>query len=86
MTEKNGTQSDPFESDQYPPETELPKASDERDDYVADENEVPSGSAKEVLDWVGDDEARAQEALDAEQAKDHPRKGLTSDLQDLLDK
>lgn len=30
---------------------------------------VPSGSAREVLDWVGDDPERASAALDAEQAK-----------------
>lgn len=29
---------------------------------------VPTGTVQDVLDWVGDDPARAQEALDAEQA------------------
>lgn len=30
--------------------------------------EVPQGTAQDVLDWVGDDPARAQQALDAELA------------------
>jgi hypothetical protein len=29
---------------------------------------VPDGTVQDVLDWVGDDPGRAQEALDAEQA------------------
>ena len=80
---------DPFRGDtseqQSPPDNDdFPEASDDRDEYVANPDEVPSGSAKEVLDWVGDDKDRAQRAYDAEQAKDEPRKGLSSDLEDLL--
>jgi hypothetical protein len=47
---------------------------------------VPDGTAEEVLDWVGEDKTRAQQALDAEQAKEKPRKGLTEALDDLLTK
>lgn len=51
-----------------------------------DDSEVPSGTAKEVLDWVGDDEDRARKALDAEEAKgEDARKGLTRDLQAKLE-
>lgn len=31
-----------------------------------EENVVPEGSIKKVLDWVGEDATRAQQALDAE--------------------
>lgn len=51
-----------------------------------DTEEVPNGTAKEVLDWVGDDEDRAQRALDVEEAKgEDARKGLTRDLQAKLE-
>lgn len=48
-------------------------------------DDVPAGSSKEVLDWVGEDKDRAQKALDAEHAKgDDARKGLTADLEKLV--
>ena len=47
-------------------------------------SEPPDGTSKEVLDWVGDDQARAQAALDKEQANEKPRVGLTEDLEKLL--
>lgn len=64
----------------------LPKVEGQRDEYVAPgDDEVPAGSAKEVLDWVGDDKDRAQQALDAEETKPNGgRKGLKNDLQELL--
>lgn len=34
----------------------------------AGEEEVPEGTANEIMDWVGDDPERAQRALDAETA------------------
>ena len=47
-------------------------------------DEVPDGSAKDVLAWVGDDSERALRALVAEQEKDTPRKVLVRDLEKLL--
>jgi hypothetical protein len=41
---------------------------------------VPGGSAGDVLAWVGDDPARARQALDAEQQRDKPRKGVVARL------
>lgn len=79
-----GEGQDPFRGSQDVPDVEFPQAEDERDDYTADPDNVPAGSAKEVLDWVGDDRDRAQRAYDAEQEKDEPRKGLSSDLEALL--
>nr|BFE85820.1 hypothetical protein GCM10020093_084210 [Planobispora longispora] len=36
------------------------------------QQEVPAGSAERVLQWVGDDPARARQALEAERKKDNP--------------
>jgi hypothetical protein len=49
-----------------------------------DDSEVPDGTVKEVLDWVGDDSARARAALEAEQAKDSPRSSLVGQLNDKV--
>lgn len=47
---------------------------------------VPDGTAKDVLDWVGDDSARAQAALSAENAKgDDARSTLVAKLTKLAD-
>lgn len=59
-------------------------ASEGSDGSESHENGVPKGSSKEVLAWVGDDPERALLALEAEQAEDKPRKGLVSDLEDLV--
>ena len=42
-----------------------------------------NGTAAQVIDWVGDDPARAREALEAEQAKDKPRSTLVKKLEEL---
>jgi hypothetical protein len=47
-------------------------------------SEVPEGTTAEILAWVGDDQERAQAALDAEQASDKPRVGLTGELEKIL--
>ena len=44
-----------------------------------------SGTAEEILAWVGDDAGRAGVALDAEEATAKPRKGLSASLSDLVD-
>jgi hypothetical protein len=46
---------------------------------------VPDGTTAEVLAWVGDDKERAQAALDKENADESPRKGLTGELEKLLE-
>lgn len=53
-------------------------------EQTPDGNEVPDGSAKDVLAWVGDDSERALRALVAEQDKDAPRKVLVGQLEKLL--
>jgi hypothetical protein len=45
---------------------------------------VPDGTVKEVLAWVGSDKEKAQNALNAENTKEHPRKGLVYSLEELL--
>ena len=47
-------------------------------------DDVPSGTVPEILTWVGDDKDRAQKALDAETENEKPRKGLVSQLNDIL--
>lgn len=48
--------------------------------------DVPEGTVDAVLDWVGDDRARAAAALLAEQRREgDPRKTLVEPLQQLLD-
>lgn len=49
-----------------------------------DGDEVPAGPTDLVLDWVGEDKARAQRALDVEKASASPRKGVTVALEKLL--
>lgn len=44
---------------------------------------IPTGSVDKVLAWVGDDKARAQLALEAEQAKPEPRQSLIARLSAL---
>ena len=46
---------------------------------------VPSGSTREVLEWVGGDVERAAQALAVEEADDNPRNGLVKELKELLE-
>jgi hypothetical protein len=50
------------------------------------QDEVKSGTSREVLNWVGDDKERAQRALDKEQASDKPRSTLIRELNEVLEK
>jgi hypothetical protein len=50
---------------------------------VEDAPEVPEGSIKTVLAWVGDDKTKAQAALDAEQ-EGQQRSTLIKELEDIL--
>lgn len=47
------------------------------------EEAVPEGSVKDVLAWVGEDSAKAQRALDAENAGEG-RKTLVSKLNEII--
>lgn len=47
---------------------------------------LPKGTSAEVLAWVGEDAARAQEALDAEHESHKPRKGLIEELEEIVSK
>lgn len=47
-------------------------------------NEVPDGTIKEVLDWVGEDVDRAVEALTAEEAGER-RKTLIKSLEEIIE-
>lgn len=60
---------------------------DQIDGQVAGDQsgEVPTGSAEEVLTWVGDDTDRARAALAAEQAASKPRTTLVDKLTKLAD-
>jgi hypothetical protein len=49
-------------------------------DQEAQPEQVPEGTVQEVLDWVGDDQARAQQALDAERQGPN-RSSLTAELE-----
>ncbi|WP_410676664.1 hypothetical protein [Amycolatopsis sp. cmx-4-68] len=46
-----------------------------------DDEQVPDGNADAVLDWVGDDAARAARALAVEGDREKPRSGLVTALQ-----
>lgn len=47
-------------------------------------DEVPSGSASKVMEWVGDDADRARAAMEVE-SQGQQRKGLTADLERILE-
>ena len=70
------------DADDDAPETEDDASTD--DDANEEYLDVPQGTTKEVLEWVGDDKDRARAALAAEQASDEPRKGLSKDLEELI--
>jgi hypothetical protein len=50
---------------------------------VVENPEVPEGSIKTVLAWVGDDKTKAQAALDAEK-EGQQRSTLIKELEDIL--
>jgi hypothetical protein len=51
---------------------------------TADVDPVPDGSIAVVLEWVGQDQARAERALDAELHRDPQRSTLVAQLSQLL--
>lgn len=62
--------------------SEEPKAPEPVEEPKSPED-VPDGPAAEILAWVGEDSARAQRALDAEEAGQQ-RVGLTKKLKELV--
>lgn len=60
----------------------FPAADDSAND--PDPNEVPSGTVKELKEWVGEDSDRARRALAVENANPKPRASLVSYLEDSL--
>ena len=48
-----------------------------------EENTVPEGTAEEILSWVGSDTERALSAIEAEEAREKPRKTLLAKLEAL---
>lgn len=51
----------------------------------AEGEEVPDGTADDVLAWVGDDPERASWALEVEHTRDKPRSTLTAQLEKLAE-
>lgn len=49
-----------------------------------DNDEVPGGSVKEILDWVGDDQTKAVMALNVERGRDKARDGVIGPLEKLV--
>lgn len=45
---------------------------------------VPEGTKDEVMDWVGDDADKAQQALDAENSAEKPRVTLVEELERVI--
>lgn len=45
---------------------------------------VPDGAASLVVNWVGDDPAKAQQAIDAENARERPRTTLLATLAKIV--
>lgn len=63
----------------YEPKTTVYRAEAE------DPNKLPEGSAKALLEWVGDDAERAERLLEAEQNEDKPRVTLITSLKKIVD-
>ena len=63
---------------------ELPAGEPAEDDDEPDGDDVPDGSAKEVLAWVGEDSDRAIRALEAEERRESPRKVLMGQLEKVV--
>lgn len=48
-------------------------------------DDVPSGTVPEILTWVGEDVDRAKRALAKESEDKKPRKGLVSQLEEIIE-
>lgn len=85
------SETNPFEPMSDAPDQDAPEPQDfdyrpEADEKPSNDDGVPVGSAREVLDWVGDDKDRAKQALDAENDKPESerRKGVLKSLNSIL--
>ncbi len=47
-------------------------------------NELPKGTSKEILEWVGEDKERAERAMREEVASDKPRNNLIDPLEEII--
>lgn len=72
---------DPFQPDTYVGYGSVPGTVEETEPDAAG---PADGTIDEVLERVGEDHELAQAALDAEQAKDEPRKTLIGRLEKVL--
>lgn len=83
--EKKMSSKNPYAAPSVIESTNRNKKVDEVEVSVVEDasSEVPSGSIKEVLDWVGEDVERASLALDVE-SKGSERKTLLQKLKDLI--
>jgi hypothetical protein len=76
------------ESPKAEPDTEPSPTGDDKDadESTSDgDDQVPEGTAADVLAWVGTDQDRARRALAVEQAQDRPRSVLIGNLRKLAD-
>lgn len=65
------------------PEFETPEEVTEIEEETTNSDEVPEGTAAEVLEWVGEDPERAKKALEVEEQGEN-RVGLSKKLKDLI--
>ena len=70
MSEKQDDEADTGQTD------EQPEGTDEETGQESEEDAPPEGTVDEVMEWVGDDPDKAQQALDAENESDAPRSTL----------
>lgn len=68
----------------HPPAPEAPAETGTSETVSADD--VPYGTTPVVLAWVNGDKARAQLAYDKEQTLIPPRKGLSSELLEIINR
>jgi hypothetical protein len=74
-----------FENGQKPEAAKAPDAGEPEKPQEPQQEEVKSGTSREVLGWVGDDKDRARRALEKEQASDKPRSTLIRELNEVLE-
>ena len=67
----------------YAPKKKLVITDDITPDVV-EEQEVPEGNIKDLLEWVGEDKDKAQLLIYEENSQDKPRKTLTNSLEAII--
>lgn len=66
-----------------PPTSAQPVEEDSAEQSGAADGDVPDGTADEILAWVGGDTERALAAIEAEEAREKPRKTLLAKLESV---